>query len=150
MKPSLQPGIEHAFTFRVPRSKTVPALYPEALEFESMPAVFATGFLVGLVEWTCIQAVNPHLDWPAEMTLGTHVDLSHTAPTPPGLDVTVRVRVSLVEGKRLLFEVEATDGVDSICRGSHERYVIDTEKFTAKVLRKAEQAFARQPSGDAP
>ena len=150
MKPTLQPGLEHAFTFRVPRSKTVPALYPEAPEFESMPAVFATGFLIGLVEWTCIQALHPHLDWPAEMTLGTHVDLSHTAPTPPGLDVTVRVKLSLVEGKRLLFDVEATDGVDSICKGSHERYVVDTEKFEAKVARKAEQALARQPPRDAP
>ena len=105
MKPSLLPGIEHTLVFRVPKSKTVPALYPEAAEFEAMPAVFATGFLVGFVEWACIQAVNPHLDWPVEMTLGTHVDLSHTAPTPPGIDVTARVRLTDVDGRLLVFEV---------------------------------------------
>src|SRR4249920_554298 len=106
VKSSLQPGIEHTLVFRVPKSKTVPALYPEAAEFEAMPAVFATGFLVGFVEWACIQAVNPHLDWPAEMTLGTHVDLSHTAPTPPGLDVTARVKLKEVQGRLLVFDVE--------------------------------------------
>jgi fluoroacetyl-CoA thioesterase len=150
VKSSLQPGIEHTLVFRVPKSKTVPALYPEAAEFEAMPAVFATGFLVGFVEWACIQAVNPHLDWPAEMTLGTHVDLSHTAPTPPGLDVTARVKLKEVQGRRLVFEVAASDGVDSICTGTHERYVVDAEKFKSGVARKTENALARQPAGDAP
>jgi hypothetical protein len=46
-----------------------------------MPEVFATGFLVGLLEWTCIQAVNPHIDWPREQTVGTHVNVSHEAAT---------------------------------------------------------------------
>ena len=150
MKPSLQPGLEHTLTFRVLKSKTVPALYPESPEFEAMPAVFATGFLVGFVEWACIQMVNPHLDWPAEMTLGTHVDLSHTAPTPPGLDVTARVKLAQVEGKLLMFDVEVFDGVDCVCTGTHERYVVDTQKFKAKVARKVEQALVHQPAGDAP
>jgi fluoroacetyl-CoA thioesterase len=150
MKPSLQPGIAHAFTFRVPKSKTVAALYPEAPEFEAMPAVFATGFLVGFVEWTCIQAVNPHLDWPAEMTLGTHVDLSHTAPTPPGMDVTARVRLTQVEGRKLLFDVEVSDNVEVICAGTHGRFVVETGKFKAKVAQKAEIALAGLPIADAP
>lgn len=150
MKPSLQPGITHSFTFRVPRSKTVAALYPEAAEFEAMPAVFATGFLVGFVEWVCIQAVNPHLDWPAEMTLGTHVDLSHTAPTPPGMDVTARVQLVQTEGRKLRFEVEVRDDAEVIATGTHERFVIDAGKFSAKVARKAEDARARQPAGDPP
>jgi predicted thioesterase len=63
-----------------------------------MPEVFAKGSFVGLVEWTCIRAVNPHLDWPEEQTVGTHVDLSHVAATSPGLEVTVRVE--LVTGVR--------------------------------------------------
>ena len=46
-------------------SKTVPALYPESPEFVAMPEVFATGFLVGFLEWACIKAINPHLDWPS-------------------------------------------------------------------------------------
>jgi len=62
--------------FRVPSSKTVPALYPEAPESQVMPhRSSAKGFLVGLLEWTCIQGVNPHIDWPREQTVGTHVNV---------------------------------------------------------------------------
>ena len=45
--------------------------YPEALEFQQMPTVFATGYFVGLLEWACIKAINPYLDWPIEQTVGT-------------------------------------------------------------------------------
>jgi fluoroacetyl-CoA thioesterase len=72
MKESLRRGIRHQHTFKVPTSKTVPALYPESDEFAAMPEVFATGFLVGFLGWTCIVAINPHLDWPKEQTVGTH------------------------------------------------------------------------------
>lgn len=137
MKESLSPGIEHEFAFRVPESKTVPNLYPESEEFQAMPQVFATGFFVGLIEWACIRAVNPHLDWPAEQTVGTHVDVSHEAATPPGLEASVRVRLMGVEGRRLSFEVEASDGVDIIGRGRHERAVIDAQRFENNVARKS-------------
>ena len=136
MRDSLRPGLEHRLTFSVPASKTVPALYPEAAEFQAMPEVFATGFLVGLLEWACIQLVNPHLDWPAEQTLGTHVDVSHLAATPPGLRVTVTVRLLTVDGRRLTFAVEAHDGTDVISRGTHERTVIDAARFAAKLQSK--------------
>ena len=137
MKESLRPGIRHRMTWRVPASKTVPRLYPEAPEFQQMPEVFATGFLVGLVEWACLRAVNPHLDWPAEQTVGTHVDLSHSAATPPGFEVTVEVELVQVEGRRLVFEVRASDGVDEISTGRHERFVIDAARFRERVARKA-------------
>lgn len=136
MKETLQPGIEYEFRFRIPPSKTVSALYPEAAEFQAMPDVFATGYLVGFLEWACIKAVNPHLDWPEEQTVGTHINVSHSAATPPGLEVTARVKLLEVAGKRLLFSVEAHDGVDLITRGTHERYVIDKERFTQKVRAK--------------
>ena len=137
MKDSLRPGLEHVLAFRVPASKTVPALYPEAPEFQAMPEVFATGFLVGLLEWACIQLVNPHLDWPDEQTLGTYVDVSHTAATPLGLTVTVTARLLEVQGRRLSFAVEAHDGVDVISRGNHQRAVIERTRFDAKVQEKA-------------
>ena len=133
MKDSLTAGITHEFGFTVPDSKTVPHLYPEAREFQNMPKVFATGFLVGLIEWTCIQAITPHIDWPEEQSVGIAINLSHTAATPPGLIVTVRVRLKEVAGKRLVFEFEANDGIDSICKGTHERFVIDSKKFTDKL-----------------
>lgn len=55
MKDTLKPGITYEHKFVVPPSKTVPALYPESEEFLAMPEVFATGFLVGLLEWACIK-----------------------------------------------------------------------------------------------
>jgi fluoroacetyl-CoA thioesterase len=133
MKASLQPGIKYEHKFVIPKSKTVPALYPESEAFAAMPEVFATGFLVGFLEWACIKAVNPHLDWPQEQSLGTHIDVSHEAATPPGLEVTATVELIAVEGRKLVFAVEAHDGVDTISRGRHERFVINSEKFNAKI-----------------
>ena len=136
MKETLKAGIRYEHKFTVPHSKTVPALYPESEEFMVMPEVFATGFLVGFLEWACITAVNPHLDWPQEQTVGTHIDVSHEAPTPPGLEITATVELIAVEGKKLIFSVEAHDGIDLISKGRHERFVINKEKFDAKVLAK--------------
>jgi len=136
LKESLKPGIRYEHKLVVPSSKTVPALYPEAAEFVAMPEVFATGFLVGFLEWTCIKCVNPHLDWPREQTVGTHIDVSHEAATPPGLEVTASVELIAVEGRKLVFAVEAHDGVDLISRGRHERFVIDKQRFDAKVGQK--------------
>ncbi|MEN8161491.1 MAG: thioesterase family protein [Myxococcota bacterium] len=133
MKDTLRPGLTHRFVYRVPADKTVPALYPEAPEFQAMPEVFATGFLVGLVEWTCIQAVNPHIDWPREQTVGTQLEVTHTAPTPPGKEVTVEVELTDVDGRRLRFRVSAKDDAATICEGTHERFVIDAEKFRARL-----------------
>src|SRR5262245_29600288 len=133
MRDTLQAGLAHTFTYRVPASKLVPELFPEAKEFQVMPRVFATGYLVGLVEWTCIQAVNPHLDWPREQTVGTRVDLSHAAPTPPGNEIVVEVELTAVDGRRLAFRVNARDDAAVICEGKHERFVHDAEKFTARL-----------------
>ncbi len=140
MKETLKPGLEHELRFVVPPSKTVPALYPESTDFRQMPAVFATGFLVGLLEWACLLAVKPHLDWPSEQTVGTHVDVSHEAPTPPGLVVAARAKLVAVDGRKLRFEVEADDGVDVVARGTHERAVVLRETFDAKVAAKAKGA----------
>ena len=137
MKDSLKPGIEYELKYRVPESKTVPNLYPEAAEFQVMPRVFATGFMVGLMEWACLMVILPHLDWPTEQSVGTHVNLSHSAATPPGLEVRARARLVQVDGRRLVFEIEAHDGVDTICKGTHERFVINAPKFVEKVKAKA-------------
>jgi fluoroacetyl-CoA thioesterase len=136
MKNTLKAGLEHTFAFNIDESKLVPALYPESEEFQAMPHVFATGYMIGLIEWTCIQALNPHLDWPAEQTVGTHIDVGHIAATPPGLEVTVRVKLIEVDGRRLVFEVEAHDGIDLITRGRHERFVINKDKFDRKMATK--------------
>jgi len=143
MKESLKPGIRYQHTFVVSRNKTVPALYPEAEEFVVMPEVFATGFMVGFLEWACIKAINPHLDTPQEQSVGTHVNVSHEAATPVGFEVTATVELTEVDGQRLVFAVEAHDGVDRIARGVHERFVINKEKFDARLEAKRSAASGR-------
>ena len=136
MKDTLKIGIKTTHTFVVPQNKTVPALYPEAAEFVAMPEVFATGFLVGFLEWACIKLVNPHLDWPQEQTVGTHINVSHQAATPHGLRVTANVELIKIDGRKLTFKVEAHDDVELISAGTHQRFIIDREKFNAKVATK--------------
>lgn len=136
MKDSLKVGLTYQHSYLVPPSKTVPSLYPEAPEFIVMPEVFATGFMVGFLEWACIKAINPHLDWPREQTVGTHIDVTHQAATPPGLTVTANVELVAIEGKKLVFSVEAHDGVDVIAKGRHERYLIDKTKFDERLRQK--------------
>lgn len=133
MKDSLQPGLRYEFKFKISENKTVPFLYPESEEFQAMPRVLATGFMVGLFEWACIKAINPFLDWPREQTVGTAVNLSHTAATPPGLIVTVDVQLLKIEGRKLSFFIAGHDGVDRISEGTHERFVIDAAKFKSKM-----------------
>ncbi|MGD9570801.1 MAG: thioesterase family protein [Thermoleophilia bacterium] len=139
MKESLAPGLEHELRFVVPETKTVPALYPESPEFAAMPAVFATGFMVGFIEWACIRAIGPHLD-EGELSLGVHVDLSHDAATPPGMEVVARVRLEAVAGRLLTFSAEAEDAAERICAGTHRRFVVDRTRFEAGVARKSDQA----------
>ena len=142
MNDALKPGLEGVFRYRVPESKTVPRMYEEAPDFQMMPAVFATGYFVALCEWACIELVKPFLDWPREQTLGTRIDLTHTAATPPGLTIEVRMRLEAIDGRRLTFAVRAHDGVDSIGEGRHERHVILAARFVEKIAAKAARAGA--------
>ncbi len=141
MKTTLRAGLSSEFSYRVPEEKTVPHVYPESDLFRAMPRVFATAYMVGLVEWACMEAMRPHLD-PGEQSVGVDVRLSHSAATPPGLTVTVQVYVEKVEGRRIRFSAKAHDGVEPIGEGTHERFIIDPDRFEAKVKRKAASATA--------
>ena len=141
MKDSLKPGLKHRFTYRVPANRTVPHLYPESADFQSMPEVLATGYMVGLFEWACIDLIRDHLD-PGEGSLGTHVDFNHVAATPPGLTVTVEAECVGVDGRRLDFQVRGHDGIDMIGEGRHQRAVVTWDKFNARVADKARRAAA--------
>jgi fluoroacetyl-CoA thioesterase len=136
MSPELKPGIRYRFDYTVPDTKTVPQLYPEWEEFGQMPEVFATGFLVGLLEGACQLAIKPYLDWPREQSVGTHVDFSHLAATPPGLTVRVDCEVIAVEGRKVRFRARAHDGHDLISEGTHERMVIDAARFHQRLASK--------------
>ncbi len=138
MKNTLEPGLTFEFKFKVPENKTVPHLYPESPEFQAMPRVLATGFMVGLFEWACIRFVNPYIDWPREQTVGIDIKLSHIAATPPGLTVTVNGKLEIVEGRKLVFSIKAHDGIDTISEGTHDRFIIDAAKFNGKMAAKVD------------
>lgn len=135
MKETLKPGLEHTFTFLVSKEKTVPYVYPESDLFREMPEVFATAFMVGFMEWACMEALRPYLD-EGERTLGTMISITHQAATPPGMTVTAQVKCLEVDGKRTLWEIEARDEVEVIGKGTHERFTVNHEKFSARVAAK--------------
>ncbi|HTV23249.1 MAG TPA: thioesterase family protein [Polyangiaceae bacterium] len=136
MKNTLQPGLVFTHRTLVTSSHTVPALLPESAEFRAMPSVLATGYMVGLFEWACIELLRPHLD-PGEGSLGTHVDFSHTAATPPGFTLEVTATLTQVDGRSLYFDVRGHDGVDEIGKGIHRRAIVSWERFAPRVAAKA-------------
>ena len=137
MKPTLAPGLAHEVALRVTEDLTVPQVSPNLAAFEDMPPVFATAYMVGLIEAACIECIHDHLD-AGERSVGTHVDVSHVAATPVGMTVTVRVRLVEVDRRALTFLVGAFDGAGSIGSGAHRRAVIDVERFTARAREKAD------------
>lgn len=136
MKDNLTAGISYTHTFLVPPEKTVPRLYPEAALFREMPEVFATGYLVGFIEWACMEALAPYLE-EGERTVGTMINVTHSAATPPGMQVTAQVRLIEVTGKRTLWEVEVHDEVDLISKGTHERFTVKLDQFKERLEKKA-------------
>jgi fluoroacetyl-CoA thioesterase len=132
MRTTLEPGLTSTLEYSVPAARTVPHLLPESAHFARMPPVLATGYLVGLVEWACMELLDPHLD-DDERTLGIHVDLSHEAPTVPGSTVRILVELTEVESRTLTFAVSAHDDHAQVCRGRHRRAVVDLRHFEAKL-----------------
>lgn len=128
-------GLRHTARLRIDTSFTVPAISPK-FAFATMPAVFATAFLVGFVESACVDALRPYLTTD-QRTVGSHVNLSHSAATPIGMEVTAEVELVAIDGKRLTFNIVCRDEVELICEGQHERFIVDFERFVAKVNAKA-------------
>lgn len=92
----------------------------------------ATPAMAVLMEKAAVRAVAEHLA-PGQGTVGSHLDVSHLAPTPVGMSVRATAKLVQVEGRRLLFEVSAEDASGVVGRGTHERVVINLEAFEAKV-----------------
>jgi fluoroacetyl-CoA thioesterase len=103
-----------------------------------MPAVLATGYLVGLIEWTCMEALEPHLE-PGEGTVGTMINISHTAATPVGMTVMITVKCLAVDGRRTTWEIEVKDEKDTVSRGKHERFTVNWDMFREKLKGKSPQ-----------
>jgi fluoroacetyl-CoA thioesterase len=128
----LKPGLRHRQTLTVDESLTVPEVARAFTGFRDMPPVLATAYLIGFVEWTCIEALRSYLT-PGQRTVGVHVDMSHSAATPVGMTVAAEVELVEVKGRRLRFKVTCRDDAEVIGEGHHDRYVIDHAKFLARV-----------------
>jgi len=125
-------GLKHKQSVTITPDLTVPSVSPHFPGFQDMPAVFATAMMVGFVEDTCVAALKPHLQ-PGQRSVGTHVNVSHSAATPIGMTASCEVELTEVEGRRLKFKVLCTDEKGPIGEGFHERVLIDVERFLAKL-----------------
>ena len=136
MKDTLQNGLTSTHRYQVPQNKTVPYVFEESDLFQDMPPVFATAFMVGLMEWACMEALRPYMD-DGEISLGTNICVTHSAATPPGMQVDVDVKLLEVNGPRTKWSITARDEKDLIGEGTHERFTIDGTKFRSIVAKKA-------------
>jgi len=131
----LQPGLRHSATLTVGEALTVPA---QARFFDpgtEMPPVFATAQMIAFVEWTCVAALAPYLA-AEQRTVGTRVEMTHTAATPIGMTVTAEVELIAIDDRVLRFKVACRDEKEAIGEGFHERTVIDHERFMRRLARK--------------
>jgi len=94
--------------------------------------VFATPMMIALIEQTCYESVLPYLE-EGQGTVGTLVNVTHSAATPVGMRVWCESQLVEVDRRRLVFEVKAYDECGLIGEGRHERFVIDSAKFQAKI-----------------
>ncbi|PKM81408.1 MAG: thioesterase [Firmicutes bacterium HGW-Firmicutes-14] len=90
--------------------------------------VFATPAMIALMENAALSSVEPYLP-EGHTTVGIKISSSHVAATPVGMEVTARSELVEIDGKRLVFRVEAYDDADKIGEGTHERFIINSEKF---------------------
>jgi fluoroacetyl-CoA thioesterase len=131
----LKPGLRHSATLTVSEALSVPAqarIFDPAIE---MPPVFATAQMIAFVEWTCVAALAPYLG-PDQRTVGTRVEMTHTAATPIGMRVTADVKLVEITDRTLRFKVACRDEKDPIGDGFHERTIIDHVRFMARLARK--------------
>ena len=119
-------------------NKTLRTVVPEftaAALKSGLLEVLATPIMIAWMEECCMECVQPQLD-EGFGTVGTLVNVTHEAPTPVGGEVTISCFLRQVDGRRLVFAVEASDKGGIIGRGSHERFIVDSVKFQAKCDKK--------------
>ncbi len=97
--------------------------------------VFSTPSLVGLMESAAFVALAGHLS-PGQTTVGGHIDVRHLAATPVGMQVRAKAELTAVEGRKLVFRIQAWDEVELIGEADHDRFVIDEARFLAKAAAK--------------
>ena len=129
MKPTSPSALGTVRDFTVDRERTIDFMGEEA-------RVYATPMLVRDIEVTCRELLLEHLE-PGEDSVGTRVEIDHLAPTLLGMTVTVEATLGELKGRAAIFDIVASDGRDTICRGRHARFIANVEQVKQRLKAKA-------------
>ena len=130
MSEELKVGMTHEIERQTTEEMSAQNVFPH------VPHVYATSVMVGHMEAVCAEMVLSHLG-EGEQTVGIGMKFSHTAATPLGMKVRFSAKLIEVDGRKLVFEVEGYDEADKIGKSTHQRFIIDAEKFNSRVAKKA-------------
>ena len=134
MKPSLQPGVTWVKQFAIDRDRTISFMGEDA-------RVYATPQLICDIEFTCRDLILEHAD-AGEDSVGMEVAIKHLAPTLAGSTVEIRVRVTAIDRRVVIFEVSARDELDMVSAGTHTRFVVDVARTRERLKAKAAKLAA--------
>jgi fluoroacetyl-CoA thioesterase len=123
---TLQPGLVGEASITVTNTMTAAALGSGNVDAFSTPA------LIALLEAAAIDALGDRLP-EGQTTVGTMLNVRHLAATPVGMAVTARATLKEIDGRRLVFDVEAWDAVERVGEGTHERFIVTRARFEERV-----------------
>lgn len=129
---ALTEGMTTTRTFQVDRDRTIDFMGEEC-------RVYATPSLIRDIEHTCRDFIVENVDAGMD-SVGVTVNVTHMAPTLMGMEAEITVTVSKAEGPKVSFDIAARDGLETICKGSHDRFVVDVEKTAQRLAAKAAKA----------
>ena len=129
MKANLRSGVSRTSVLTVDRDRSIGFMGEEG-------RVYGTPSLVRDIEHTCRDLMLEYSD-AGEDSVGTEIAIKHLAPTLLGMSVEIKVTVNAVEGRRVSFDVSAKDDIESICSGTHGRFVVDVSKTIERLKAKA-------------
>src|SRR5574341_528589 len=132
MKSTLQTGLSASRGFAIDAARTIDFMGEEA-------RVYATPMLVRDIEVTCRELLLEHLD-PGEDSVGTRVEIDHLAASLLGMKITLVATLAELKGRGAIFDIVATDGVDTICRGRHARFIVNIDQVKTRLKQKQAKA----------
>lgn len=135
MKATLAPGISVTREFAIDRERTIDFMGEDA-------RVYATPMLVRDIEVTCRELLLEHLE-PGEDSVGTRVEIDHLAATLAGMKVRISATLAELKGRAAMFDVTASDGLDTVCRGRHARFIANVAQVKERLKQKQAKAFAQ-------
>ena len=138
MKPGLRPGVTHVKRLAIGRERTIGFMGEEA-------RTYGTPSMILDIEHTCRELILEHAD-PGEDSVGMEIAVKHLAPTLMGMTVEISVRVTAVDGRKVSFEVDVKDDLDTVGAGTHTRFVVDKARTSERLKAKAAR-FAAQSGG---